>query len=146
MVRKGIVFRSADVTKLTDEGVAVMQSLGIQHVYDFRSKQEFGKTPGTEPKEWEGAQRHFVPVFPDLDLSPEALAVKLVQNNEVKRQRFRDYTEGPKASYSFPFLTFFCYPLFCSPFFLLPPPFIFFFLSGKLRQLDGRRLRLWEMR
>ncbi|KAK3354463.1 protein-tyrosine phosphatase-like protein [Neurospora tetraspora] len=89
MVRKGVVFRSADPTKLTDEGVAVMQKLGITHVYDFRSKHEFGKTPGTEPKEWEGAQRHYVPVFPGVDLSPEALAVRM--------RRFRDYTDGPEG-------------------------------------------------
>ncbi|KAJ4402150.1 hypothetical protein N0V85_005362 [Neurospora sp. IMI 360204] len=89
MVRKGVVFRSADPTKLTDEGVAVMQKLGITHVYDFRSKMEFGKTPGTEPKEWEGAQRHYVPVFPGVDLSPEALAVRM--------RRFRDYTDGPEV-------------------------------------------------
>ncbi|KAK1776392.1 protein-tyrosine phosphatase-like protein [Copromyces sp. CBS 386.78] len=89
MVRKGVVFRSADPTKLTDEGVAVMQTLGIAHVYDFRSKLEFGKTPETEPKEWEGAQRHWVPVFAEVDLSPEAQAVKM--------RRFKDYTNGPEG-------------------------------------------------
>ncbi|KAK3951143.1 protein-tyrosine phosphatase-like protein [Pseudoneurospora amorphoporcata] len=89
MVRKGVVFRSADPTKLTDEGVVVMQTLGIAHVYDFRSKLEFGKTPETEPKEWEGAQRHWVPVFAEVDLSPEAQAVKM--------RRFKDYTNGPEG-------------------------------------------------
>lgn len=96
MVRKGIVFRSADPTKLTEEGVTVMQTLGIKHVYDFRSKQEFGKTPDTEPKEWKGSKRHFVPVFPDTDMSPEAMAVQL-QRDAVRRQRFRDYTDGPEG-------------------------------------------------
>ncbi|KAL0468802.1 protein-tyrosine phosphatase-like protein [Neurospora intermedia] len=91
MVRKGVVFRSADPTQLTDEGVAVMQKLGITHVYDFRSKLEFGKTPETEPKEWAGAQRCHVPVFPDVDMSPEALAVRF----QLRNSRFRDYTDGP---------------------------------------------------
>ncbi|EGZ67526.1 hypothetical protein NEUTE2DRAFT_153109 [Neurospora tetrasperma FGSC 2509] len=93
MVRKGVVFRSADPTQLTDEGVAVMQKLGITHVYDFRSKLEFGKTPETEPKEWAGAQRCHVPVFPDVDMSPEALAVRF----QLRNSRFRDYTDGPAA-------------------------------------------------
>ncbi|KAK3396188.1 protein-tyrosine phosphatase-like protein [Sordaria brevicollis] len=97
MVRKGVVFRSADPTKLTEEGVTVMQkTLGIKHVYDFRSKQEFGKTPDTEPIEWEGSKRHFVPVFPDTDMSPEAMAVQ-IQRDAVRRQRFRDYTDGPEG-------------------------------------------------
>ncbi|KAH7628376.1 protein-tyrosine phosphatase-like protein [Sordaria sp. MPI-SDFR-AT-0083] len=91
MVRKGVVFRSADTTKLTDEGVAVMQTLGIAHVYDFRSRLEFGQEdkPGTEPREWEGARRHWTPVFANVDLSPEAQAVKM--------RRFRDYTNGPEG-------------------------------------------------
>lgn len=115
MVRKGVVFRSADPTQLTDEGVAVMQKLGITHVYDFRSKLEFGKTPETEPKEWAGAQRCHVPVFPDVDMSPEALAVRF----QLRNSRFRDYTDGPAVS------VFLCFALFFFFFCILSFPFLF---------------------
>ena len=85
MVKRGVLFRSADPTKATDEGLAVFKGLGITHVYDFRSAQELKTTP---PRDFEGTKRVFVPVFLNTDYSPEALAL-----------RFGDYASGPEVSF-----------------------------------------------
>lgn len=86
-VRRGILFRSADLTKLDDNGVATLQRLGITHVYDLRSVVELAKRDGAI-REVEGATRVFAPVFTDKDYSPEALAL-----------RFRNYSDGPEVSH-----------------------------------------------
>ena len=80
ITRHGLVFRSADPSKLTDDGVRTLQGLGITHVYDLRSTVELEKARAAEgwdkPKEWEGAARVFAPVFLDQDYSPGALAIR----------------------------------------------------------------------
>ncbi|KAH6855326.1 protein-tyrosine phosphatase-like protein [Chaetomium sp. MPI-CAGE-AT-0009] len=86
VIRRGVLFRSADLTKLEDEGVDVLRPLGITHVFDLRSVTELAKDGNHPPRTWEGAARVFVPVFLDKDYSPEALAM-----------RFRDYSDGPKG-------------------------------------------------
>ncbi|KAK4188988.1 tyrosine phosphatase [Podospora australis] len=74
-VRRALVYRAADPTHLEDDGVAVLQQLGITHIFDLRSVTELSK--GTElPREWPGARRIFVPVFLDKDYSPEARALR----------------------------------------------------------------------
>ncbi|KAK4177560.1 protein-tyrosine phosphatase-like protein [Triangularia setosa] len=84
-IRKGILFRAADPTHLNDEGVAILQRLGITHIYDLRSLVELAN--GREqPREWEGARRVHTPVFLDTDYSPEALAL-----------RFRNYSGGTEG-------------------------------------------------
>ncbi|KAL2255637.1 hypothetical protein VTK26DRAFT_2972 [Humicola hyalothermophila] len=88
-VRRGILFRAADPTRLQDSGVAVLQRLGITHVYDLRSVVELARAGGDQaaaPRAWDGATRVFVPVFLDKDYSPEALAL-----------RFRNYSDGPEG-------------------------------------------------
>jgi hypothetical protein len=89
VIRRGVLYRSADLTKLEDEGVAILRPLGITHVFDLRSVTELAKNGNHPPRTWEGAARVFVPVFLDKDYSPEALAT-----------RFRDYSDGPKVSRS----------------------------------------------
>ncbi|KAH6630096.1 protein-tyrosine phosphatase-like protein [Chaetomium sp. MPI-SDFR-AT-0129] len=86
VVRRGVLFRSADLTKLEDEGIAVLRPLGITHVFDLRSQTELERDGHMEAKTWEGAARVFVPVFLNKDYSPEALAV-----------RFRNYSDGPEG-------------------------------------------------
>lgn len=87
VVRRGVVFRSAEPSRTTDEGVDKLKQLGITHVYDLRSLQEFerGNKHGLNRpiKEWEGARRVFAPVFRHEDYSPEAVAL-----------RFRNYGSG----------------------------------------------------
>ncbi|KAI1187821.1 tyrosine phosphatase [Nemania serpens] len=81
MVRKGVLFRSSEPSKLTDDGAAQLsQQLGIRLVYDLRSAVEIARgldsKNGFPIREWEGSERKFVPVFLDQDYSPEALALR----------------------------------------------------------------------
>ncbi|KAK3337538.1 tyrosine phosphatase family-domain-containing protein [Cercophora scortea] len=89
-VRRGVIFRAAEPSRLEPDGVAVLQRLGITHVYDLRSEQEFARSSSASqqsPDEaWEGATRIFAPVFRDQDYSPEALAV-----------RFNHYSTGTEG-------------------------------------------------
>jgi hypothetical protein len=94
VVRHGVVLRSSEPSQLTEEGIAGLRNLGIRHVYDLRSVVEIERgalSPSGvgRVREWEGAQRSFVPVFLDQDYSPEAIAL-----------RFRNYaSEGSEVSF-----------------------------------------------
>lgn len=80
VVRRGLVFRSSEPSKVTADGISKLQALGIEKVYDLRSAVEIERGlqegHGWQVKEWEGASRVFVPVFLDQDYSPEALALR----------------------------------------------------------------------
>lgn len=81
VVRRDVVFRSAEPSTTTEEGIDRLKQLGITLVYDLRSQKEFER--GVERglnnpvKEWEGAKRIFAPVFRHEDYSPEAIALRL---------------------------------------------------------------------
>ncbi|KAG8166638.1 hypothetical protein KVR01_002327 [Diaporthe batatas] len=78
IIRRGILFRSSEPSLLTDDGIAVLRdTLRISHVFDLRSLPELkhdAELGGRQPREWDGAQRIFAPVFLDEDYSPEAVA------------------------------------------------------------------------
>jgi len=85
-VRSNILYRCADPSKITEDGVTVAQELGITHVYDLRSNNEIERNKAAGRGgvvQWEGCKRVFAPVFEDRDYSPEALA-----------SRFKDYASG----------------------------------------------------
>ena len=85
-VRSNIVYRCADPSQITEEGIVVAQELGITHVYDLRSNNEIERNKAAGRGgvvQWEGCERVFAPVFEDRDYSPEALA-----------SRFKDYASG----------------------------------------------------
>ncbi|KAI5921696.1 tyrosine phosphatase [Camillea tinctor] len=90
ILRRGLVFRSAYPSNVTESGVSVLQRLGIKHVYDLRSIQEIEALEQAShsqlAKQWEGAQRVFVPVFRDEDYSVEA-----------EELRTRNYGNGPQG-------------------------------------------------
>lgn len=90
-VRNKVLYRCADPSKITEEGIVVAQELGITHVYDLRSNNEIERNKASGiggVVEWEGCERVFAPVFEDTDYSPEALA-----------SRFKDYAAGgPEVS------------------------------------------------
>ncbi|GKT66638.1 tyrosine phosphatase [Colletotrichum tofieldiae] len=80
ILRPGVVFRSAEPSRLTDKGITCLQDLGITHVYDLRSTIELKRLAqagaSCDVREWPGAQRVFVPVFRDQDYGPEAIALR----------------------------------------------------------------------
>ncbi|KAH7236346.1 protein-tyrosine phosphatase-like protein [Fusarium tricinctum] len=85
-IKSGLVFRSAEPSRLTEDGVSALQDLKISHVYDLRSRTEIERY-ATGTREWPGAQRVFTPVFLDKDYGPEAIAL-----------RFQNYTaEGSQG-------------------------------------------------
>ncbi|KAI1639923.1 tyrosine phosphatase [Biscogniauxia mediterranea] len=90
VVRQGLIFRSGNPSEVWEAGIAKLQELGIRRVYDLRSIPEIeslgSRTPGPMIKEWEGAERIFVPVFRDEDYSPEAIAL-----------RTKNYGNGPQG-------------------------------------------------
>ncbi|QSZ37093.1 hypothetical protein DSL72_009185 [Monilinia vaccinii-corymbosi] len=83
-IRQGIVYRCGEPQKVTENGIATMQQLGITHIYDLRSQDELNKGVAAGRGgvvEWEGCQRVFAPVFLEQDFSPEKIAI-----------RYRNYT------------------------------------------------------
>ncbi|RDW62235.1 hypothetical protein BP6252_11668 [Coleophoma cylindrospora] len=94
-VRRDIIYRSAEPQRVTKDGIATMNSLGITHIYDLRSKNEIERNKAAGRGgvvTWEGCERLFAPVFADEDYSPEKIAI-----------RFQDYaaegTEGFTRAY-----------------------------------------------
>ncbi|KAH7029433.1 protein-tyrosine phosphatase-like protein [Microdochium trichocladiopsis] len=81
IVRRGVLYRASEPSKLSSEGEAQLRALGIREVYDLRSAVEIERGiregHGWAIREWEGARRNFVPVFLDQDYSPEALALRI---------------------------------------------------------------------
>jgi len=81
-IKTGVVYRCAEPTLVTEDGIKTMKRLGITHFYDLRSNTEIQRHIAAGKagvKEWEGCERVFVPVFADLDYSPEALALRFKQ-------------------------------------------------------------------
>ncbi|KAJ1325550.1 protein-tyrosine phosphatase [Microdochium nivale] len=81
MVRKGVIYRASEPSKLSPRGEARLRELGIREVYDLRSVVEIDRGihegASCTVREWQGARRNFVPVFLDQDYSPEAVALRV---------------------------------------------------------------------
>jgi hypothetical protein len=92
-VRRSVIYRCAEPSQVTKDGIETMQKLGITHVYDLRSNNEIERSKSAGRggvTEWDGCERVFAPVFTDEDYSPENLAV-----------RYADYTaEGTEVGNS----------------------------------------------
>ncbi|KAK8070826.1 hypothetical protein PG997_011029 [Apiospora hydei] len=90
-VKRGLIFRSSEPSKVTDGGVQQLQDLGIKKVYDLRSLDEIKKDAEggqRQVKEWEGAERVFAPVWRDQDFSPTALALRFKQYSDESDRGF----------------------------------------------------------
>lgn len=80
ILRPGVIYRSAEPSRVTDQGISKLQDLGITHVYDLRSTIELKRLAeagnSCDVREWPGAARVPVPVFRDQDYGPEAIALR----------------------------------------------------------------------
>ena len=89
-IRSNFIYRCGEPSRVTQDGIATLQSLDISHVYDLRSNNEIERNKGVGwggIKEWDQCERVFVPVFIDKDYSPENLAM-----------RYKDYaSEGTEV-------------------------------------------------
>lgn len=74
VVARGLVFRSAEPSRLTDAGVEALRRFGITRVYDLRSRTEVEQQP---PRRWDGAEHVSAPVFFEVEAGPAALALRL---------------------------------------------------------------------
>ncbi|KAL1922120.1 uncharacterized protein VTP21DRAFT_10762 [Calcarisporiella thermophila] len=89
-VRARYIYRSGELSGLTEKGIETLRRLGVKHIFDFRSILESEVMPS---KEIPGIQRHHIPVFSMEDYSPEKL-----------QERFSCYTRGP-AGYEEAYMT-----------------------------------------
>jgi hypothetical protein len=85
-VRRGFIYRCAEPSKVTKDGIYKIQGLGITHIYDLRSNVEIERAQAAGRGgivELDGCTRVFLPIFTDTDYSPESLALV-----------YKDYTSG----------------------------------------------------
>ncbi|EMD40582.1 hypothetical protein CERSUDRAFT_111177, partial [Gelatoporia subvermispora B] len=87
MTKPRLIFRSAEVSSITDEGIAQLKALGVDKVYDMRSDTEIERY-GTPCPELEGIEIVRVPVFKVEDYSPEMMA-----------KRFELYASGQTEAF-----------------------------------------------
>lgn len=94
-VRRNFIFRCAEPSKVTPEGVEKLKSLGITTFFDLRSGPELEKMKARTPVvHIDGIERAFVPVFADEDYSPEQIALR------YKQYASDDGTEGFTKAYA----------------------------------------------
>ncbi|RUP44564.1 hypothetical protein BC936DRAFT_149287 [Jimgerdemannia flammicorona] len=72
--KERMIFRSGDVTNITNEGVMTLYQLNIRTIFDFRSDTEVENAGGV--RDIPGIQRVAVPIFKSIDYSPEALVIR----------------------------------------------------------------------
>ncbi|KAF9967344.1 hypothetical protein BGZ70_009886 [Mortierella alpina] len=70
-LRPGFIYRCADISKPTTEGIKVLEALNIRDVFDLRSNSE---TERRGTFESEKIKRHHIPVFSEIDYSPAQIA------------------------------------------------------------------------
>ncbi|CAA7260109.1 unnamed protein product [Cyclocybe aegerita] len=73
ITKPGYLFRSAELSGITDEGKAKVRELGVTKVFDFRSDTEIRKYNTPLPVV-EGVDVIHTPVFQTADYSPEMMA------------------------------------------------------------------------
>ncbi|KAF1849049.1 uncharacterized protein K460DRAFT_364958 [Cucurbitaria berberidis CBS 394.84] len=70
-VRRGILFRGSDTTRITPAGIAKLQELHVKVDFDLRSKQQIEKAGGfKDMREWR-IERVWAPVFSDEEYTEE---------------------------------------------------------------------------
>ncbi|KAA6413855.1 MAG: hypothetical protein FRX48_02217 [Lasallia pustulata] len=89
-IRRNIIFRCAEPSQITPNGIQTLQSLGVATFFDLRSGPEIEKMKARAPVvEIKGIERVFVPVFADEDYSPEQIAL-----------RYKDYASSGTGGFT----------------------------------------------
>ena len=78
--RADFIYRSAELSTLTADGVAALHALDIRTIYDLRSRRETSHTANPHPLATPGIERVMVPVYPETDVSPPELAKRLMDD------------------------------------------------------------------
>ncbi|KAF4548864.1 Hypothetical protein D9617_25g061940 [Elsinoe fawcettii] len=103
-VRRGVLYRSADPSRITPEGLSLLSDLGITTVFDLRSMPEiqrvgaewggvgvdaspfYSAEESVEARDEKKIERIWTPVFPEQDYSPEKVGL-----------RYKAYTKGAEG-------------------------------------------------
>jgi len=77
-IRQNFIYRCADPTQVSPDGIKTLQELGVKKVYDLRSDTEVEgwRGKGNPPAEWEGCERVSIPVFALRAQDPVSLALR----------------------------------------------------------------------
>jgi hypothetical protein len=93
-IRCSVIYRCAEPSKVTTNGIESMKNLRISTAYDLRSNNEIERSKASGRggvTEWDGCNRVFAPVFNDEDYGPENIAL-----------RYADYTaDGTEVSLNY---------------------------------------------
>ncbi|TFK43788.1 protein-tyrosine phosphatase-like protein [Crucibulum laeve] len=89
VTRPGFLYRSAELSGITDEGKALVQDLGIRAVFDLRSDTEIKKYNSPLP-EIDGVEVIHTPVFQTADYSPEMMAKRYQLYASGKTEAFME--------------------------------------------------------
>ncbi|KAG0053019.1 hypothetical protein BGZ83_001780 [Gryganskiella cystojenkinii] len=88
-MRSGVIYRCADISKPTPEGIKVLEGLHITDVFDLRSNSETERRGTFETTKT--ITRHHIPVFSEIDYSPAQIAARFTM--------YLGGTEGFAAAY-----------------------------------------------
>ncbi|KAF8663464.1 hypothetical protein AX16_001034 [Volvariella volvacea WC 439] len=89
VTRPKLLFRSAELSAITEEGKNQLRSLGIKRVFDLRSDTEIQKYNSPLPQ-IEGVEVTHVPVFKKEDYSPEMMAKRYQLYASGKTEAFME--------------------------------------------------------
>ncbi|PAV24021.1 tyrosine serine phosphatase [Pyrrhoderma noxium] len=93
LVRPGILYRSGELTRLTETGKAQLKNLGITTVFDFRSETEILKYKSATP-EIKGMKFVHVPVSDTGEYDPMALAARVAKFASDEKSAFAALYSG----------------------------------------------------
>ncbi|TFK20369.1 hypothetical protein FA15DRAFT_599906 [Coprinopsis marcescibilis] len=89
VTKPGLLFRSAELSGITEQGKHILRNLGVTDVYDLRSDTEIRKYDSASPTV-EGVTLHHVPVFQTADYSPEMMAKRYQLYASGKTEAFME--------------------------------------------------------
>lgn len=108
LTKPSLMYRSGEVSGITEEGKSQLKSLGITHIFDLRSDPEMAKWHSPIPL-IDGVEIVHTPIFKNEDYSPEMMAKRFKLYSANKTEAFMElYTQimdnaGPS------FRTIFCH-------------------------------------